>query len=114
MNFLEATAYAAASGAGGEGGGNIFFTLLMIGGFILIFYFLLIRPQSKQRKQHQELIAAIGRGDEVVMAGGIMGIITKVDENSVNVKVAKNTELHFQKQAVQATLPKGTVQNLNG
>ena len=112
MNFLEATAYAVASGAGGEGGGNIFFTLLMIGGFI--FYFLLIRPQSKQRKQHQELIAAIGRGDEVVMAGGIMGIITKVDENSVNVKVAKNTELHFQKQAVQATLPKGTVQNLNG
>ena len=111
MNFFEGTAFAS---TGAAPGGSPWITVMFIGGIIAIFYFLIIRPQSKQRKQHQELIGALGRGDEVVMAGGIMGIITKVEENSVNVKVAKNTELHFQKQAVQATLPKGTVQTLDG
>lgn len=112
MSIFETVAYA--SGGAQGGGGNPIFTILLIGGFVAIFYFLVIRPQSKQRKQHQMLISSLNRGDEVVMAGGLMGIITKVEDDSVTVKVSKNTDLLFQKQSVQATLPKGTVQNLDG
>lgn len=111
MGIFESVAHAATGGTGGGGG---IVTLLFIGGMIAVFYFLFIRPQSKQRKQHQALISGLSRGDEVVMAGGIMGIITKVDDDSLSVKVAKGTEVRFQKQAVHTQLPKGTVQHLDG
>ena len=48
---------------------------------ILIFaimYFLLIRPQQKKVKQHQNMVASLRRGDQVVTQGGLMGKVTKV------------------------------------
>lgn len=111
MNWIETVAY-----AGGQSGGqsNPLFMLLMFGGIIVLFYFIAIRPQQKQRKRHQELVAALQRGDEVIMASGMMGIVSKVEDDNVTVKVAKNTELRFQKQAVSATLPKGSIDHLDG
>ncbi|MYD45643.1 MAG: preprotein translocase subunit YajC [Gammaproteobacteria bacterium] len=114
MNWIETVAYAGTQQGEGGGQGSIFPTLLIFGGIIVVFYFLLIRPQQKQRKRHQELVGALQRGDEVIMASGMMGIISKVEENNVTVRVAKNTELQFQKQAVSATLPKGSITNLDG
>lgn len=113
MNWIETVAYAGAQ-AGEGGGANPLPMLLMIAGLIVLFYFFLIRPQQKQRKRHQELVAALQRGDEVIMASGMMGIISKVEDDNVTVRVAKNTELRFQKQAVSATLPKGSITNLDG
>ncbi len=112
MNLIETVMHQ--SGASAPGSGNGWISFLLIGGFVAVFYFLLIRPQSKQRKRHQELLTSLSRGDEVIMASGMMGVITRVDEDSVMVKVAQNTELRFQKQAVNATLPKGTIQNVDG
>ena len=111
MNWIETVAH-----AGGPSGqqGSPWFMLLMFGGIIALFYFIAIRPQQKQRKRHQELVAALQRGDEVIMASGMMGVVSKVEEDSVAVKVAKNTELRFQKQAVSATLPKGSITHLDG
>ena len=45
-----------------------------------IFYFILIRPQQKQRKQHEETIRNLKKGDEVVTAGGIIGRVVHVKE----------------------------------
>lgn len=111
MNWIETVAH-----AGGQSGqqGSPWFMLLMFAGIIALFYFIAIRPQQKQRKRHQELVAALQRGDEVIMASGMMGVVSKVEEDSVAVKVAKNTELRFQKQAVSATLPKGSITHLDG
>ena len=114
MNWIETVAYAGTNGQGGEPRGSTWFMLLMIGGIVVLFYFLAIRPQQKQRKRHQDLVSALERGDEVIMASGMMGIISKVEEDNVTVKVAKNTELRFQKQAVSATLPKGSITSLDG
>ena len=111
MNWIETVAYAGAQG--GERS-NPLLMLLFFAGLIVLFYFFLIRPQQKQRKRHQELVSALQRGDEVIMASGMMGIISKVEEDNVTVRVAKNTELRFQKQAVSATLPKGSITNLDG
>ena len=63
MNLIETTALAAGAGAPGANAGII--NLVMLGGFVLIFYFLLIRPQNKRRKEHQNLVAGLSKGDEV-------------------------------------------------
>ncbi|MCY3883606.1 MAG: preprotein translocase subunit YajC [Gammaproteobacteria bacterium] len=107
MNLIESVAYA---GAGGGGTGGGWLTIAMLVGMVALFYFLLIRPQQKQRKAHQELVGALSPGDEVIMASGMMGIIKKVEDDYVIVRVSKSVELRFQKGAVNASLPKGTLE----
>ncbi len=110
MSLFETTAYAApAGGAGGDAG---LINLLFLGGFVLIFYFLLIRPQNKRRKEHQNLVTNLAKGDEIVTAGGIVGMINKVEEDFIKVQVSENVEMRIQKTAIGATLPKGTIKNL--
>ncbi|MXY52229.1 MAG: preprotein translocase subunit YajC [Gammaproteobacteria bacterium] len=112
MNLHELIEPAAqAADAGGAGGGWIQF--LFLGGFIAIFYFLLIRPQSKRRKEHQALVASLDKGDEVVTAGGVAGLVTNVDDDFVKVRIAPNVEIRVQKSSVGATLPKGTLKTLD-
>ena len=60
--------------------------LWYVAGFGAIFYFLLFRPQQKQRKEHEALIQAVKKGDEIVTAGGIVGEIVHVKEHLVTVK----------------------------
>ena len=79
----------------------------------MIFYFLLIRPQNKRRKEHQELVSSLNKGDEVVTAGGVVGTITKVEDDFVKVQVSDAVEMRIQKSAVGATLPKGTLKSLD-
>ena len=110
MNWIETVAYAQ-PGAAPQGGGWL--TIAMLVGMVALFYFLLIRPQQKQRKAHRELVGTLSAGDEVVMSSGMMGVITKVDEDYVIVRVANNVELRFQKYAVNASLPKGTLSTSN-
>ena len=110
MSLFESAAQAApAGGAAGPG----MMDLLLLVGFIGIFYFLLWRPQSKRRKEHQQLMSSLSSGDEVVTAGGIVGRITKVEDDFIKVQVAKDVEMRIQKSAVGATLPKGTLKSLD-
>ncbi len=54
--------------------------IFMYGAIFAIFYFILIRPQSKQRKEHESLIRAVKRGDEIVTAGGLIGEVIHIRE----------------------------------
>ena len=58
--------------------------LLLIFG---IMYFLLIRPQQKKLKEHQAMVQALRRGDQVITHGGVVGKVTKVKEDSQEVEV---------------------------
>jgi preprotein translocase subunit YajC len=110
MNPFETAAHAAdAGGAAGPG----YMDLMLLVGFVAIFYFLLWRPQSKRRKDHQALMSGLSKGDEVVTAGGLVGRITKIEDDFVKLEVAKDTEFRVQKSAVGATLPKGTLKSLD-
>lgn len=111
MNLFETVAHAAP--AGGAMGDTGLINLLFLGGFVLIFYFLLIRPQNKRRKEHQNLVSGLAKGDEIVTAGGIVGLITKVEDDFVKVQVGNNVEMRMQKSAIGATLPKGTIKTLD-
>lgn len=105
------TVQAAEAGAGQTSGTS---TIIMMVLFAVVFYFLLIRPQSKRAKDHKNMLAAIQKGDEVVTSGGIIGKVTKLTEGFVILNVAQGVEMKFQQHAVTATLPKGTIKEING
>ncbi|QEY12953.1 MULTISPECIES: preprotein translocase subunit YajC [unclassified Cellvibrio] len=111
MSFFIASAMAQAEAAPAPQG-NPMITLLMFGGMFLFMYLLIIRPQRKRQKEHQNLVAALAKGDEVIMTSGMLGKIIKVDENYVVLETGNNVELKFQKVAVHAVLPKGTIKTI--
>jgi preprotein translocase subunit YajC len=62
----------------GSGTSPLVGTLFMYAAIAAIFYFILIRPQQKQRKEHESLINTLKKGDEVVTAGGIIGEVVAI------------------------------------
>ena len=72
-----------AAQAADAGGSMPGFDILILVAFAGIFYFMLWRPQSKRAKEHRELIEGLGKGDEVVTNGGLVGKIVKVEEQFI-------------------------------
>ncbi len=105
-------AFAQTAPAAGQSSGSFMSLLPTLIIFILIFYFLLIRPQSKRAKDHRKLIEGLGKDDEVVTTGGLAGRIVEMDENFITLKISKDTEATFQKNAIAVVLPKGTLKSL--
>lgn len=105
-------ANANAAGAGGAAGSGMS-SLIMMVLFAVVFYFLLIRPQSKRQKEHKNMLESIQKGDEVVTNGGILGKVTKITDNFIVLTVATGVEMKFQKHAITASLPKGTIKAVN-
>lgn len=110
MSFFIADAVAQAPSAAPQGGGM--FQIVLLVGMFAAMYFLLIRPQKKRQKEHQQLIDGIGKGDEVVMSSGILGKVIEVGEVYLTLDVGENIKLKFQKFAVHAVLPKGTIKSI--
>ena len=108
MNFFISDAMAA--DAAPQGGGLQLIIMMAI--FFGIMYFMIIRPQQKRAKEHKELIASITKGDEVVAGGGIIGKVTNVGDNFIEMSVSDNTTIKVQRQAVAQVMPKGTMKNL--
>lgn len=111
MSFFIASAMAQAQTAPAPQS-NPMITLLMFGGMFLFMYLLIIRPQRKRQKEHQNLVSALAKGDEVIMTSGMLGKILKVDDNYVVIETGNSVELKFQKVAVHAVLPKGTIKSI--
>lgn len=78
-------------------------TILIIG----IMYFLMIRPQQKRMKAHREMIAALRRGDTVVTSGGIIGKVTKVEEDELQVEIADGVRIKVLRSTVSDVRGKG-------
>ncbi|MEX2354044.1 MAG: preprotein translocase subunit YajC [Gammaproteobacteria bacterium] len=106
-DFFISAAYA--QSAAPQGGGGSFLIMMVL--FFVIFYFMLIRPQMKQAKEHKKLIENLGKGDEVVTSGGMLGRIIEIGDNFIVLEVARETEIKVQKNAVSALMPKGTMKS---
>jgi preprotein translocase subunit YajC len=78
----------------------------------VVFYFLRIRPQQKRAREQKDLLAALEKGNEVITAGGIVGRITKINEQYVTLEVATGVEMTVQRSAIAQLLPKGTLKSL--
>ncbi len=76
--------------AGGSSGMIFMVQMVLI---FAIFYFLLLRPQSTERKRHEEMLTKIKKGDEIVTSGGIIGRVVHVEETRLTMKTGENTRL---------------------
>ena len=97
MTILSVSSAAAATGGGAAA------TIFMLVPYILIFaifWFLLIRPQQKRMKEHKAKIAAVKPRDQVVTGGGIVGKVTRVDDDYADIEIAPNVKI----KVVKATL----------
>ncbi len=110
MSFLINEAFAAAAGPATQADGT--FSLVMVGAIFVLFYFMLIRPQNKRTKQHRELVSKLKKGDEVVTSGGILGKVTKLDEQYVKVALSADVEMTLQRSSITTVLPKGTIETV--
>jgi len=103
-------AYAQAAPAAAAGGD----LMSQLGGMLplvlmfVVLYFVMIRPQMKRQKEHKAMIDALAKGDEVVVAGGLIGRVAKMGETILNIEVANGVELQVQRASVVQVLPKGT------
>lgn len=104
MDFLISSAWA--QDAAPQGGLMGFLPLILI---FVVFYFMLIRPQMKRAKEHRKLVSELGKGDEVVTNGGILGKITDLSESFVTLELADNVAIKVQRHAVATVMPKGTI-----
>ena len=100
--MFETPAYAqAANGAAASGGGAAFFIQMVpLLAIFVIFWFLLIRPQQRRMKEHQAKIGAVQKGDQVVTGGGLVGKVTKVEDDHVEIELAPQIKV----RAVKGTL----------
>ena len=74
---------------------ELFTTFLPLVLIFAVFYFILVRPQHKKMKQYKEMVSNLKKGDEVVTSGGIIGVISNIDNNKEQLilKVAENVEI---------------------
>ena len=87
-------------------------TLFLLFGFMILIYFLMIRPENKRRKTHQEMLASLDLGEEVVTAGGILGKVSKISDQYIELSIADNTKIKVQKTSISTVLPKGTLNSI--
>ncbi len=95
-----------AQAAGGSGGFDVFQLLP----FVLIFgimYFLLIRPQQKKAKEHQAMLGALRRGDQIITAGGILAKVSKVkDDGEIEVEIATGVKVRVARSTIATVISK--------
>ena len=99
-----------AQSAAATGGDPLPSMFIIIGMFVLM-YFLMIRPQQKKAKEHKLMVDGLQKGDEVV-AMGIVGRISKINESYVTLEVSSGNFINMQRQAITTLLPKGTINDL--
>lgn len=82
--------------AGGAGSMN----LLFLGAMILIFWLFLIRPQAKKQREQKNFMEGLSQNDQVVTASGILGRISKIEEEIVTLEVASKSYIRVTKNAI--------------
>lgn len=97
----------AAAGAGAAAAPPAWINFLPIVGMVLIFWFLILRPQMKRQKEHQQKVAAMKKGDQVVTAGGLVGKVIEVDDIYVELELGTNVRVKAIKATIGDIIPPG-------
>jgi len=92
------------SGGGEAPRGSPFGGLLPLILIFFVFYFLLIRPQQRKVREHQKLLNALRKGDEVITSGGIHGTITGIKGDVVDLKIAEGVKVVLSKSAIATVI----------
>jgi preprotein translocase subunit YajC len=89
-------------------GQSPFGMLFMFAAIFAIFYFLLIRPQRKQQKDHDDMVAALSKGDEVASVGGIIGKIVHLTDDRVTIRTGGDTRLEIERSKIGHKVSSGS------
>jgi preprotein translocase subunit YajC len=101
-------AFAQAAGAAPTGGPqDMLIQFLPLIAVAILFYFLLMRPQQRRAKQHQEMLAAIKRGDTVVLSSGVLGKVVRVEDKEVGVEIATGVTVKVRKGMIAEVATRG-------
>jgi preprotein translocase subunit YajC len=87
----------------GQTGASSLGTLVFPLAILAIFYFILIVPQRRQLKEHQNLVSALQKGDQVVTAGGLVGEITGIKDDAVQLRTGTSTVVVEKSRIVKRT-----------
>ncbi len=103
MFITPAYAQAATGAAGGMSNIIQYAPLVLI---FIVFYFLLIRPSQTQQKQLKSRLALLKRGDRVVTAGGILGVVKKATDGSteLDVEIAPNVTVSVLRSTISSVV----------
>lgn len=92
-----------AQAAGAPAGGLLNSMLVPMLLVFAIMYFFMIRPQQKKMKEHQAMLGALRKGDQVVTQGGLIGKVVKVkDDTEIEVEIATGVKV----RVVRGTIAK--------
>ena len=108
MGFLIQDAWAQGAAATGDP----LLSMLPLVLIFVVFYFFLIRPQTKRQKEHKEMVSKLAVGDEIVTAGGVLGKVTELGDQFVQVEVADGVRIKIQRHTIGAVMPKGTIKSV--
>ncbi len=97
--MFEKIAYAAPSAAAAPEVNPLlsFMPLILI---FAVFYFLLIRPQQKRQKELQKMIENLKKGDKVVTAGGLIGIVNSIQNDYLVLKIGESAKIEILKSSI--------------
>jgi|SRR5215469_9396767 len=98
-------AYAMGPAPSAGGSSAVMTQLLFFAAIFAIFYFLLIRPQQKQKRDREAMLASVKIGDRVVTSSGLHGTVVRLNENTVTLKVADSVRLDFDRSALGRIVP---------
>ena len=99
---MFATPAFAQTAAGAPTGGpqDLLIQFLPLVGLVVLFYFLMIRPQQKQLKAHQAMVAALKRGDTVTLSNGMIGKVTRVENDEAMVEISQGVNVRVVKSMI--------------
>ena len=83
-----------------RGMGDLFNSVFLFLPLIAIFYFMIFRPQQKQRKALQEMLASLKKGDSIITRGGIEALVDKVEEKRVRIEVGNGIKMWMNRDYV--------------
>lgn len=110
LNFFISPAHAEAAAKAPEQSGMSFIVMFII--FFVFIYFAIWRPQNKRAKDQQDMMSALAKGDEVMLAGGMLGRIIKLTDQYATLAIANDVDVLVQKSSIVTVLPKGTLKSI--
>lgn len=78
-------------------------TFILVGLMFMVFWFLVWRPQSKEQERLETFTRSLKKGDKVVTASGLLGMVVEVDGNVVTLEIARNTKIRVLRRTIQST-----------
>jgi preprotein translocase subunit YajC len=98
MNILAINLLQASAGNAPASGGGMFWIMMIL--LFVVMWAFMIRPQRKQQKELEKFRNELRRGDKVVTAGGIYGVVDEIKEKSVLIKVDGDVKLRVDKNSI--------------